>query len=121
MASLGLLALLVVAARPASAGAVGVGFTNKMKTSIVVEAAGIVRGNVVRSNPLLINPGKMGGFPNIPPGQWRISIYDANQPSRLLYRGTIPIFNQNLFFNVHLLKPPPAAPRAKLVPTMPPK
>lgn len=108
-----LLAGVVLVSQPTAAGAAALGFKNKTTTSIYIEAASIVRNRVVRANPLLINPGKVGGHQNLPPGKWLISVYDANKPSRMMLQGTIFMtLNQDLFFSVE---------RARLVQTKPPK
>ncbi len=120
MSSLGLslLAGVVVVFSPGGTEAASIGFHNKLKKNIYVEAVSIIRGRVFRDRPLLINPGKVGWHMNVPPGNRVIYIYDAAPPVRLLYRNAIAVGGQDQFYAV---QPVRGTPRAKLVPAKPPK
>jgi hypothetical protein len=119
---MGLIAGLVLFTVPKPAAAAVIGFQNKLKMSITVEAATVVGGRVNRDNSLLIDPGKVAWHLNVPNGHRFINIYDANQPARLLFRGKVPVLNNNqkMFFSIQLVQPPRGLPQVQLVPGNPP-
>src|SRR5262245_9492646 len=118
-AFLGLLAGLVLAAwtPPGQAAGAVMGFNNKTKCSIYVEAISKVGRRVVKDRMLLIGPGKVAYHINIPLSNRLINIYDANKPGKLLFSGSLTV-TQNTFFEVQTTGG--AAPRVKLVPAKPP-
>jgi hypothetical protein len=123
-ACLGLLAGLVLAAWSPAAeaqvmrGAV-IGFNNKTKISISIEAVSTVRGKLVLAQPLQIDPKKVAWHVNVPPGKRFIQIYETNKPGKLLFKGIINV-NQNFFFDVKMVENQ-KNPQVKLVPSNPPK
>jgi hypothetical protein len=123
MAGLCLLAGLILCAAPGAAEAGKVGFQNQLTTSVNLDSylVTVIRGKQVtaRGATLQIDSGEVSGYANVPANcVLVIEIYDANKPSRLLYRGSTPVGTAPLFFAVQ----PTANPKkAKLVPTMPPK
>jgi hypothetical protein len=123
-ACLGLLAGWVLAACVPAAQAqvirgAAIGFNNKTKISINIEAVSTVRGRLVRDNPLQLGPGKVGWHVNVPPGKRLIQIYETNKPGKLLFKGLINV-NQNFFFDVKMVANQ-KNPQVKLVLSMPPK
>jgi hypothetical protein len=122
-----LLALILVAAEPASAAAAWLGYRNDMKMPVIVQGATVQRNVVRRGKALLLFPGDVSWEPILEAGNRIITVYDANQPARVLYQGVIPIIGNDLFFSIQLEPPPPPAkgekplpPRVKLVPAKPP-
>lgn len=77
-------------AAPGSAQAqnvVGVGFRNATPKAIIVQGSTIINGMQRAGRLLIIRPGKVA-FDNLPVTTVRLyTIYDANQPSRVLLRG----------------------------------
>src|SRR5512134_278720 len=63
-----------------------IGFRNEVKVTVIVQGATVVNGMQRRGQPLRIEPTKNGYDINLPPGVRFITIYDANQPSRVLLR-----------------------------------
>jgi hypothetical protein len=118
-ATLSLLAGLVLGAwtPPARAAGAVMGFNNKTKCSIYVEAISKVGRRVVKDRMLLIGPGKVAYHVNIPLSNRLINIYDANKPGKLLFSGSLTV-TQNTFFEVQTTGG--ATPRVKLVPAKPP-
>jgi hypothetical protein len=94
----GLLALGLLALLPVEAGAAGISFRNDLKTPVIVQGACIVNGVVRRRLPFVVQPGRVGADLNVPRGNQQITIYDANQPGRILFRDFIPFNGQNLGF-----------------------
>jgi hypothetical protein len=118
-AFLSLLAGLVLVAWTPAVGAQGaaMGFHNKTKCSIYIEAVSKVGRRVIKDKMLLIGPDKVAYHLNIPVGNRLINIYDANKPGKLLFRGSLTV-TQNTFFAVQTVAGNP--PRVKLVIAKPP-
>src|SRR5262245_33744741 len=121
---LALLAGTILAALPAAAQARGIAFRNELNLPIVVQGTSIVNNMVRQGRPFLLYPNK-SGMDQIPAaGNRLIVIYDANQPSRVLYKDVVPYAGKEMHFAVQV--DPPANPRergplkAKLVPVKPP-
>src|SRR5947209_6657733 len=64
----------------------GIGFRNETKSPVLVEGASMVNGMLRRGQPIRIPPGQMAWDSNLSPGPRYVTIYDANQPTRILYR-----------------------------------
>lgn len=96
--SWGLLLFLALAALPSSAQAAGLGFRNDCQVPIIVQGATMVNNMLRRGQPILILPGKTAWDNNVPPGFRILTIYDANQPSRVLCRDRINFSGQDLRF-----------------------
>jgi hypothetical protein len=105
-----LLALLALTAvTPAAALAEILTFRNDTKAALVIQGACLINGQVKRDRPIPLPP---TGVAKIAlPGNKLITIYDANQPNRALFQGTIPGGNVDLIF---LILPDPPLPRVKL-------
>jgi hypothetical protein len=116
--AVGLLALL-----PTNADAAWLGFKNQLSGPVIIQNAVIVNNVVRRGKPALLQPGASGWDAIPQPGSVMVTIYDANQPSRILFQGTV-MSVKDLFFAVETDSTIPAGaklmPRAKLTPTMPP-
>lgn len=78
-----------------------IGFRNDVKITVIVQGATVVNGMQRRGQPLRIEPTKAGYDINLPPGIRFITIYDANQPSRVLLRDLpVPVGQGDLFFAI---------------------
>ncbi len=101
------LALAVLPLLAGSLRAAGIGFKNDHKIPIIVQGASLENNVVRRGQPLLIYPGKTVWDLNLKPGNRFITIYDARQPSRILYQspanGPIPFQDQDLLFSIRPL------------------
>jgi hypothetical protein len=82
---IGMMAVFALAA-PATSHAAGIAFTNKLDTPVLVQGISNVNGMLVRSQPILIAPGKTVYDPNVFHGARQIIIYDANQPKQPLMK-----------------------------------
>lgn len=99
----GLMALFATSGQgqaPVLPGAVA--FRNDTKGPIVVQGMTMVGGVARRGQPLLLPVGRVAGDFNLPPGLYLYSVYDANQPSRVLAKDvTITIVpGANLFMSI---------------------
>jgi len=98
---LGLAGLLVVGAAPAWAG--GIGFRNDLKVPVIVQGASIVNGMVRRGPPILIQPGKIGWDNKLPAGMRYVTVYDANQPNRVIIREfRVPFQGLDLMYTIQV-------------------
>jgi hypothetical protein len=88
-ASLSLLALPLLAGEAARAqqSTAAIGFRNETNSAVLVQGASLVNGMLRRGQPLLISSGKMAWDTQVSKGPRQITIYDANQTSRILYQG----------------------------------
>jgi hypothetical protein len=112
-ALLGVLVLLPVGAQPGALKAEGIGFRNDLPIPIIVQGTSLVNKMLRRGQPLLILPGKTAWDINLPAGLRFVTIHDANQPNRILYRDPpIPFKGRDLFFGV---KPAPVLNRVILL------
>lgn len=59
-------------------------FRNDLNTPVIVQGTSIFGGMIRRGQPVLVAPGKTGGDFNVPTGARWYTVYDANQPTRLL-------------------------------------
>lgn len=83
----------------------GIGFRNELKVPVLVEGASVVNGMLRRGQPIRIAPGQMAWDCNLSPGLRYLTIYDANQPTRILYRDPpIPFQGKDLFYGVRPLQ-----------------
>jgi hypothetical protein len=74
----------VVVAQPMAI--VAVAFRNELKTPVIVQGTSSVNGMIRRGPPILVAAGRVSGDFNVPLGPRLYSVYDANQPSRVLAR-----------------------------------
>ncbi len=97
--SWGLVLFLALAELP-SVQAAGLGFRNDCQVPIIVQGATMVNNMLRRGQPILILPDKTAWDNNVPPGFRILTIYDANQPSRVLCRDRVNFSGQDLRFVV---------------------
>ena len=120
-ACLALTAWPILPAAAAQGQPAGIGFRNATNAPVIVQGASVVNGTLRRGQPILIPPGKVGWDNNLPAGKRFITIYDANQPTRVLYRdpphGGQPFQGRDLFFGI---RPVPREIRVHLAPEAPP-
>jgi hypothetical protein len=81
------LALVLLTPGPARAEMLHV--KNETTTAVVVQAACVVRGALVRDRPYLLNANEKSPAINLP-GNKVITIYDAKVPTRVLFQGVVP-------------------------------
>lgn len=107
---LALVALVVLALAPATAGAETITFVNETKAPLVVQLAIVIRGRVQRDRPHQLMPGDKVRITL--PGDKLVSVYDARLPNRILYQGTLPASVQDQVYS--LLPDPRGLPRVIL-------
>jgi hypothetical protein len=123
-----LLAVALLDLSSAASVAASMGFRNDTPTPVIVRGASVVNRTVRQGPPHLLQPKGVAWDRILFPGNKLITIYDAKQPSRLLYQGTIPNPGNDQFFSIQLVEPlangtaepKPAPPEVKLVPIPPP-
>lgn len=97
-AGISALAILFLASSLAHSG--GIGFQNKLSQPIVVQGASVVNGMNRRGQPIVVVPGRIAWDVNLPPTQRQITIYDANQPNRVLFRQVVPFAGLDVLYSV---------------------
>ncbi len=70
---------------------VNISFRNDTKTTVLLQGASIVKGVQRRGQPIVIREAKSAFDNNVPVGVRLITIVDANQPSRILFRDSIQV------------------------------
>jgi hypothetical protein len=118
---LGLLALAVLGAMPASAAAGSIGFRNELNIPVIIQGECVINGMLQRGQPLLIAPRKHAYDTNVKAAPRQITIYDANNTNRILLRIVIPYDGSDVNFRVVLTPPvaPRMPPRVQLIPLPP--
>src|SRR5207245_1709513 len=98
---LGILALLLLAAAPASSSAGWLGFRNDIKDTIIVQSSPVTNRGVVavRGRPKAMVAGEVAWESLLVPGNRLIQVYDSNKV--LIYTKTIPVVG-DLFFSIQL-------------------
>jgi hypothetical protein len=98
---LGTLAVLLLAAAPASSSAGWLGFRNDIKDTIVVQSSPATNRGVVPAlgRPKAMVAGEVAWESLLVPGNRQIRIYDSNKV--LIYTKTIPVVG-DLFFSIQL-------------------
>jgi hypothetical protein len=96
----GILALVLMLGSAPAAPAFGILFQNDLPMPVLVQGATQLRGMLRRGQPILILPGRKGIDLGVPLGLRQITIYDANQPNRILHRETILFQGQELRFRI---------------------
>jgi hypothetical protein len=107
------LTLLLLAGWSPAAEAASLHFRNETSMPVIVRGANIVNRTVRLGQPHLVQPGETCSDPILFPGNKLITIYDAKQPSRLLYQGTIPCAGTDQFFAIQVAEPRPDAPKSQ--------
>jgi hypothetical protein len=118
-----------------------IGFRNDTNIPVIVQGMGIVNNVVVQGRRHTLKPGAVCYERILRPGQKIIIVVDARQPTRVLFRGTISVARNDLFFSIFGEEtkdkskrrspeagPPGAAPNSRilaltsvdLIPTSPP-
>jgi hypothetical protein len=69
---------------PGQVPAASLTFRNDTKAAVIVQGTSNVGGMIRRGQPVLVAAGRTGGDFNVPAGQRSYTVYDANQPSRVL-------------------------------------
>jgi hypothetical protein len=84
------LSVLVLVVVVAEVNAAGIRFRNDMKIPIIVQGTTVIKPGMARKGPpVLLKTGQTGWDPNLPVGNRLITIYDANQPNRVLFQTTV--------------------------------
>jgi len=92
------LALLLLAAAPASSWAGWLGFRNDLKATVIVQSSVVTNNRrVVPGRPKTLVAGEVAWEAVLLPGNRVILVYDAN--NRLIYQKTIPVTG-DLFFSI---------------------
>ena len=92
---IGILALLLTAAAPASSWAGWFGLRNDLKALVVVRSSVVTNRGVVSGRPKTLVAGEVAWDSVLLPGNRVIQVYDAN--NREIYRKTIPIMGDQFF------------------------
>jgi hypothetical protein len=85
-------------------------FRNETQMPVVIQAACVVQGTLVRDRPHLLNMGDSSPEIRLP-GNKLITVYDPRTPHRILFQGAIPAAPVNRRY--HILPDVPA-PRVKI-------
>ena len=96
------LALSAVDSANAQPGTVSVGFKNQTKIDVYVQGTTIVNGSPRRGNNISVpKSGGMAFESNVPTGFRFYTVFDANQPSRILLKDhRVPIQNRDALFTI---------------------
>jgi hypothetical protein len=84
----------------ASARAGSIGFRNEMKIPVVVQGVGIVNNVLVQGRRHTLQPGGICYERIVAPGTKTITVVDARQPTRILYKGTINFVGGDMFYSI---------------------
>ena len=71
---------------PAQGATGSASFRNDLKVPVIIQGISQVNGVLKRGQPLVVAPGKTTGDFNVPVGVRAYSVYDANQPTRVLVK-----------------------------------
>jgi hypothetical protein len=93
------LLLLVLASVPVQAA--GIGFKSNIPIPIIVQGHQNVDNMLRRGAPVLIAPGKLGWDLNLKKGIRFITIYDARQPTRVLFQDKVDFLGQDMLFTIN--------------------
>jgi hypothetical protein len=93
----GMLALLLLAAAPASSWAGWLGFRNDLKAPVVIRSSVVTNRGVVPGRPKALVAGEVAWEAVLLPGNRVVQIFDAN--NREICRKTIPVTG-DLFFSI---------------------
>ena len=95
----GLTAVVLIGLLPAGARAEALVFRNDTNAAVIVQGACVVRGVLRRDRPYLLKPGD--ATPGITlPGNKLITVYDAFNPNKVIFQGTIPRSPTDQLFSV---------------------
>jgi hypothetical protein len=86
---------------PEGLHAATIGFRNDTKIPVIVQGMGIVNNVVVQGRRHTLQPGAICYERILVPGQKIIIVVDARQPTRVLFRGTVNVARNDLFFSIH--------------------
>jgi hypothetical protein len=96
---LGIVALLLLAAAPASSSAGWLGFRNDTKDTLSVQSSPVINRRAVPTRAKDMVAGEVAWEALLVPGNRLIQIYDSNKV--LVYTKTIPVVG-DLFFSIQL-------------------
>ncbi|MFN4261727.1 MAG: hypothetical protein ACK4RK_20800 [Gemmataceae bacterium] len=96
-----LAATVVVVVVPAPASAASLGFRNESTIPVYVQGEITVNGIPQRSRPYLLQPGQFIAEATVP-GTKIITVYDARQPARVLFRGPVVCGLTDVFFSIQV-------------------
>src|SRR5262245_28295112 len=85
-----LFALAVLGGLPEAALAAGMGFRNDLNIPIVIQGETVVNNTSRRGQLLVVQPRKAAWDTNLMAGKRKVTIYEANQPYRVLWCDYIP-------------------------------
>jgi hypothetical protein len=94
---IGMLALLLLAAAPASSWAGWLGFRNDLKDPVAIRSSVVTNRGVVPGRPKALVAGEVAWEAVLLPGNRVIQIFDAN--NREIYRKNIPVTG-DIFFSI---------------------
>jgi hypothetical protein len=100
------LGVFFLAWTPRPLSAAGIGFRNDSPESVIVQGKMITKKMVKIGKPVLIRPKALIWDKTVPAGQILFTIYDANQPSRVLFQGPVQFAGNDLLLSI---VPVPAA------------
>src|SRR5439155_22887907 len=80
---------LLLGGWPAMATAASITFRNDTSMPVIVRGVSVVNRQVRQGAPHLLQPGDSCADPILFPGQKLITVYDAKQPARPWFQGTI--------------------------------
>jgi hypothetical protein len=102
-------ALVVLGLAPQAGRAQAIIFRNDTNMALVVQVTAGFKGQVQRTRPILLAP-KANSGPIRLPGDKQVAVYDANLPTRVLFKDFLPPSPYNRAFSI---QPDPPA-RVKL-------
>jgi hypothetical protein len=93
--------LLFLMLAPALANAEALQFRNDTPVPVVVQAACVVNGRLVRDRPYLLSPSDKTPAITLP-GNKVITISEAKVPNRVLFQGVVPAGTEDQLFGVEV-------------------
>jgi hypothetical protein len=100
------LAVVLLLSVQTQAIAGGIGFRNETPAPLIVQGSCVVNSMVRRGRPLLIYPRRVAWDNKLAPGHRIITIYDAQRPTHILFRKTIPFQGPDIFFAIRIINTP---------------
>lgn len=93
--------LALTALQSQQAAGAGICFKNDLPQPVIVQGATPAPDMIRRGQPLLIFPGRIAWDNRLDPAIRVITIYDANQPTRILLRRPIEFMGQDMLISIH--------------------
>jgi hypothetical protein len=107
------MALAALGLAPQTGRAETIIFRNDTPMAIVVQVTAGFRGQVQRTRPLLLAPRTIS-IPITLPGNKQVAVYDANQPTRVLFKDFLPPSQYNRAFSIQ--PDPPVRVKLQMMP-----